>query len=508
MDESLRKEFEAAEAAFKANLSNGHGYTADEPRGNFSSEEVENILDPIKTENTGFYDTFKEKPSPNYDDLLERFKRDTHYRVVPEMKDKSIFRFNGTHFEEMSSLEIQGYAESKFKPKPTDRMRKEFFHKVMNNNHERRDFFFISSENRINFKNVVLDITPPISRLIYPVMYAHAPEFGFRYVLPYEFNHLATCPTFDAWILDCMLGDSVLVSILQEFMGYIIAGGEYKYHKALWLSGSGRNGKSTFLSILKALVGHRNYSSLSMGQIASDKFATAQLDGKYVNFSEETSPKELNESATFKNLTGDGEFTAQTKNGPLFVVRNRAKLVMTYNEIPELKDLTPGMLSRPIIIPWEKDLTDDAAQDKELLPKLMAELPGIFNFALAGWIRLENQKRFTESPKSKAAMADVLEAACSVAQWVRDKVTFLPLEDATNPKRWRLRELYEIYKSDLLGQYPYSERRFAMRLALIPEIKERKRHSEKGAEYSRLSLVSKTAAGSAGKPWNQYLDKD
>ena len=155
-----------------------------------------------------------------------------------------------------------------------------------------------------------------------------------------------------------MLGDEKLVAILQEYMGYVIRGGDYKYHKALWLSGTGRNGKSTFLSLLKALIGTGNFSTLSIRQIINDKFSAVDLDGKIANFSEETSPEELSDSGPFKNLTGDGDVYAQKKYGDPYTFRNRAKLIMTYNEVPMLKDLSPGMLSRPIIVPWKKDLTD------------------------------------------------------------------------------------------------------------------------------------------------------
>ena len=115
---------------------------------------------------------------------------------------------------------------------------------------------------------------------------------------------------------------------------------------------------------LKALIGHGNYSTLSIKQIINDKFSSADLDGKIANFSEETSPEELSDSGSFKNLTGDGELLAQKKYGDPYSFRNRAKLIMTYNEVPVLKDLSPGMLSRPIIVPWKKDLTDESTQDR------------------------------------------------------------------------------------------------------------------------------------------------
>jgi putative DNA primase/helicase len=286
-----------------------------------------------------------------------------------------------------------------------------------------------------------------------------------------------------------MLGDKELVAILQEFMGYVVRGGEYVFHKALWLSGSGRNGKSTFIDLLKKLIGEENYATLSIKQIVTDKFASSMLDGKLANFSEETSPEELADSGPFKNLTGDGEVNAQKKFGDPYQFRNRAKLIMSYNEVPVLKDMSPGMLSRPIILPFKRDLSNDSAQDKGLKKKLFAELPGIFNFALAGWLRLEAQGKFTESAKSTIEMEEVREASCSVAQWARESIEFLSIDSVVRVKP---RALYEAYKRDV-GQYAYAEQKFYKRFAMISNAASRRRRGDHGHEYAALRLRSNTS---------------
>ena len=137
-------------------------------------------------------------------------------------------------------------------------------------------------------------------------------------------------------------------------MGYIVRGGDYCFHKALWLGGVGRNGKSTFVDVLKMLIGQGNYSVISIKALMADRFSSGELDGKLANFSEETSAHELRDSGTFKNLTGDGEISGQKKFGNLYQYRNKAKLVMTYNQIPNLSDLSRGMMSRPLIVPFKK----------------------------------------------------------------------------------------------------------------------------------------------------------
>lgn len=442
------------------------------------------INSPVNIFDTRFYFQGDKGLSPDYNGLLKHFQSDSAYKTIADMK--TVYRFNGTHYEEYTPIEIKAFAEDSFEPKPQEKLRQEFYHKVLANFVDRRKFFTSTTEDKINFKNGVLDLTGSIQTKLR----LHDPCFGFRHCLPYAYTESAGAPQFEAWIKDVMLGDEDLIRILQEFMGYVVRGGEYKYHKALWLSGSGRNGKSTFLSVLKALIGSGNYSTLSIRQIINDKFSSADLDGKIANFSEETSPEELSDSGPFKNLTGDGELLAQKKYGDPYSFRNRAKLIMTYNEVPMLKDLSPGMLSRPIIIPWKKDLTAPGSQDRNLKGKLLAELPGIFNFALRGWERLEAQGDFTTSSKSSDSLLEIESASCSATRWVQEQVYFLPNETG---KTYDARGLYTAYKSwhDGGGGQAMGEMKFIKRINKHPSIRERVRHTKKGNEYFGMRIGEK-----------------
>lgn len=422
----------------------------------------------------------KAKLIPDYEKLHEAYREEFQYKTITDMK--TVYNFEQTHYVDTNHLEIKAYAEKMFQPKPKNREREEFAHKVFANETKRRSFFTDTTADKLNFKNGILDLRSERTDII-----QHSSEYGFRHVLPYAFDAAATCPTFEWWINDVMLGDKDLVAILQEFMGYVVRGGEYKFHKALWLSGTGRNGKSTFLSLLKALIGVGNYSTLSIRQIINDKFSAVDLDGKIANFSEETSPEELSDSGPFKNLTGDGDVHAQKKYGDPYTFRNRAKLIMTYNEVPMLKDLSPGMLSRPIIIPWKKDLTDEKTQDKNLHAKLIAELPGIFNFAFEGWKRLDQQGGFTQSEKSSLEMEEIRNSSCSAALWFNETIQLTEAPIADRKDNTKPRQLYEAYKQTV-GQYAYAENKFYKRINSIPEVAKRKVRTEKGIEYFSMKF--------------------
>jgi P4 family phage/plasmid primase-like protien len=254
------------------------------------------------------------------------------------------------------------------------------------------------------------------------------------------------------------------------------AGGEYRFHRALWLGGEGRNGKSTFIDVLKALIGPGNYSVLSIKSLVGDKFAAADLDGKIANFSEETSTHELSDSGPFKNLTGDGDIRAEKKYGDPYFFRNKAKLIMTYNQIPDLSDLSKGMLSRPLIIPFEK-IIDDKEQDRNIKQKLLSELPGIFNFALKGWKRLEKRDSFSFSAKSIIAL--------------ETRIIFYD-EEFNAPKGIRSYspfELYDIYSSH--ERYPFKFISFCRRLNKHPKMRAIKSRDKRSILYENLGFKTR-----------------
>lgn len=441
-----------------------------------SDEEIAENCEELFSKNPGFY---KKGPkggmTPLYCKLLEHFNETSPFKTIADMK--SVYVFNGTHYENVTPIQIKGFAEDNFRPAPDEEIRREFLNKVLANNIATRAFFTGTTENRINFKNGVLDLETE-------VVSPHSAEFGFRGVLPYDYDPKARCPFFSKWLLGVMMGDRNLVKIIQEFMGYIVRGGPYKYHKALWLGGVGRNGKSTLVDLSKELIGAGNYSTISIKSLVGDRFVGSDLDGKIANFSEETSPQELADSGPFKNLTGDGDISAQKKYGDPFHFRNRAKLIMTYNQIPDLKDLSAGMLSRPIIIPFKK-IIKEGEQDKDIKAKLIAELSGIFNFAMEGWRRLERQNGFTRSDASDAALSTIRKESCNVFQWVETYVDFE--EPSEKSRQYKTREVYSAYRARERFAYKASE--FFKRLNRHPEIKKRRKHTNKGSAYFGFEMA-------------------
>ena len=348
----------------------------------------------IATKETGFTLNFIDKSGRmkqvrQYEDLRLFYDQKHFHKTIGSVK--KVYAWNGTHYVETNEAQIKAFAETHFEPQPKENERAEFRSKVMASNYTDASFLDLVEENKINFTNGVLDLS---SGDLLP----HDAKRTFFNCLPYDYDSAAVCPNWENFILQMTCNRHDLVDILHEYMGFIVSGAEYKYQKALILYGSGKNGKTTFINVLRKLVGYGNSSSVQISSINKSVFAASGLHGKLVNFSEEESVQCFRDTSAFKNLTGDGTISAEFKHTNAFDMRNRAKLVISYNELPWINDTTPGMRRRLLTMPCDLDLDKAGIQvDPNIVQRLISELPGVFNHALEGWRRLERKRGFTRS---------------------------------------------------------------------------------------------------------------
>lgn len=426
----------------------------------------------IGTEHTGFH-SFKQnkdgsfKLVPNYDDLVKFFYRTHPYISLGD--SRMCLVWNGTHYEHRSNVRIEEFAQIHFDPSADDKMRTEFRKRICCTNIKTDEWFSNTTSKKMNFQNGVLDIKSGAFE-------AHSEKRGFRYVLPYEYQPEAECPTFFKMMDRITGGDGQIVSILGEFMGYALSNDPCWTQKALVLVGEGANGKSTFMNCLSALAGDNSYSSLNMMEISKSEYSRQLLDGKLFNISEETPTNSLLEGSHFKNLVTGGRLQVRQPYKDPYSIQNRAKLIFSCNELPQSKDASYGFFRRLILVPFEQVFTKDNSDfDPYIEEKLMAELPGIFNFALEGYRRLWKQRGFTESLRVDALNTEYRLQVDTVQSWAREYVTVYE-NGGVEAHQTPLMELYSCYKAkmDVMNIQPITYIEFARRMRkIVPQSKER-----------------------------------
>ena len=252
---------------------------------------------------------------------------------------------------------------------------------------------FNSDKSVINMQNGML-------RLKDAELIPHNSKFLSTIQLPYEYKATAKCPGFIKFLDQVFMGDSELIAFVQELMGYCLSP-DMEAQKFFILYGHGSNGKSVFCEILRCLVGEENSSALSIKAL-EQKFAVADLEGKPLNISTENEGgnRPFN-TQQIKAITGGDTLKAERKHKDVFSISPICKLVFAVNNLPRFSDNSYGFVRRIVVIPFEAVFSKEAGTENvHLVNELKKELPGIFNFALVGLVRLRaNDYKFTYSRK-------------------------------------------------------------------------------------------------------------
>ncbi len=153
-----------------------------------------------------------------------------------------------------------------------------------------------------------------------------------------------TLKAFKDWVSDKWI-------LLFEIIGYTLYP-RYDLHKAVMLVGEGRNGKSTYLRLVKDILGSENVAAESLQDLTDEtkRFTVAQLYHKLANIYADLPSRALKHTGKFKILTGEDTAKAERKfKDPIYFV-NYAKLLFSANELPRVADMTPAFWRRWIVI--------------------------------------------------------------------------------------------------------------------------------------------------------------
>ncbi len=134
---------------------------------------------------------------------------------------------------------------------------------------------------------------------------------------------------------------------------------------------------------------------IDFGALRYDRYQLALLAGKRVALcAESDSTDGVVKDATYKSLVaGDSMRVRQIYEKP-FILYPTAKLWWSMNRIPDVRDPSGGFWRRIKIIPFNR-VFDEGERILDLKQQLDDELPGIFNWALRGWERLQGERAFT-----------------------------------------------------------------------------------------------------------------
>ena len=127
---------------------------------------------------------------------------------------------------------------------------------------------------------------------------------------------------------------------------------------------SGNNGKSTFLGLLKAIVGPSGTMTSSIDKLAGEgdggRFALANLPGKSLITCEDSdSGAYIRNNSRLKSLISKDPVSIEAKGEPMYDYEPQCIIVNAANDLPKTKDKGLPWLNRNIFIPFTGEFRNE-----------------------------------------------------------------------------------------------------------------------------------------------------
>ena len=310
---------------------------------------------------------------------------------------------------------------------------------------------------------------------------------------PFDWDQQATCTLFDRYLSETVADDAH--DLVYQVIGACMYA-ELPVKSMIFLVGDTDSGKSVLIRVVEAIVGGRNYTSLTPQTIANDRFAASQLYLKRANLAGDISPNAMDDPGMMKMLTGGDQITAQRKYGDHFHFTSTAMQVFSLNEMLRTRDTTEAWFKRVVPIVFDKSIPD-SRQDRSLPAKLSdpAVLSGIATKAVRALMQVIERGGLVLPNSSLAKRDEYRQEMVPMSAWSEDRLV------PAVPETWYSNEdLYADYSEwcRTKGLQMLALARFTRRLSqYIPD------GAEAGVQRRHAGRVLRGVSGinwSDGKP--------
>ena len=271
----------------------------------------------------------------------------------------------------------------------------------------------LTASDKVNCLNGVLD-TDTLELL------PHSPYHQSLIQVNAAWDPNAKCPTIEKFLSEVSPDDCQ--DLIREIVGYTLMQSN-RFEKAVLMVGAGGNGKSTFLNLIRALLGDTNYVSKSLKSLEENRFSVADLFGMLANICGDMPTSRLEDTSIFKQITSTDAVTGERKFKGSFHFENFATNFFGCNDLPPTRDRTYGFYRRWLVLPFSYEIPEDQ-RDPDLGDKLQTpkELSGLLRLAVEGQRRLRKKGGFSVSETVEEALKAYQLDNNSVLRFVVDEV--------------------------------------------------------------------------------------
>lgn len=335
--------------------------------------------------------------------------------IKRDLNSKDLFYFNdrlGIYSNDSSY--IMGYM-TKLCPQLKDYQKQETVKYIHNYLYD-DTVEFNTNPYSIVFRNGVLDIATNTFEDMTPA-HLESIQINCNYIKPIQPN-----ATVDEFFKTATNGDKDIEQLLYEAIGYAMLKTN-ELQLAFMLVGTGRNGKSTYLDLVKAILGKGNYGSISFKDLQSN-FRASMLINKLASFAGDVSNQPIQDSELVKSVIAGEEITMEQKYKDAITQGLFSTMFYACNTLPRTPDTTEGFYRRFCIIPFVADLTKvSKVEGMNFKHNLLA--PDALDYVAYKAVQaitnvLNNTREFTEPQAVKDMKQDYRVDNSTILSWFKE----------------------------------------------------------------------------------------
>jgi hypothetical protein len=220
------------------------------------------------------------------------------------------------------------------------------------------------------------------------------------------------------------------------------------------LLGPDNAGKGTAMDLIKGVVGEGNYVTSTVDEAADKNHITSWRGRRVAMVSEAESGEraDLRRCMNFWKRVSGGDEVATRKlyqeEDPNTKLPTR--ILVSANEMPDMKDRTGALLSRMIAFAFKQSHTGKTTYDRGRKDRVISEAPGVFIWAIGGGLEVGRLKRegrqvFSQPRAGEGALASYRGYQSDLPEFIAQWLRIVPDPEADEKTVLFSRDMWEAY---------------------------------------------------------------
>lgn len=213
----------------------------------------------------------------------------------------------------------------------------------------------------INFKNGLFNLETGN-------LEPHTPDVITINQIPHNYIRGKKSEKLDKFLNDVFRGNQELISLIKHITGYMMIQNNIT-RKAFFLTGDGKNGKSSLLALMKNIIGLENSANLDPKYFDTSKyrFQIAEIVGKLANLCDDISSEYLKDTSIFKTMISTERIESERKGLDRKPFMPYCTSIFSVNQMPRIAHGEKSITDRIVIIPFEARFEKDDPSIKTLM---------------------------------------------------------------------------------------------------------------------------------------------